>query len=306
VYGRCRVFLGAAVTPVHVGIGRSPGAVDLPVARDGFGVPFIPASSLKGSTKSLCFNLMDQRLCERIYGWDIRISGAAPPEPYISPTAFTDALLLLYPVRVERGDNVGFAYATSLLQLRRLLDILELCRASRGDASCLESVGDLVMLGASSGCTGSAGTIYINNVELDPCKYVYLDQHNERARLLLEQVERIGVALAGHVASGGIYVVLDDELFREIVEAGLIRQTRVSLDPATKTVRTGALWSEEYISQGAVFAYATLFRDSNNIPADEAEERHINLLSMANNYLVIGGKETIGRGIIRLHQACNQ
>ena len=44
--------LAAALTHIHVGAGRSPGVVDLPVVRDPLGVFYIPGSSLKGSLKS--------------------------------------------------------------------------------------------------------------------------------------------------------------------------------------------------------------------------------------------------------------
>jgi CRISPR-associated protein Cmr4 len=304
LYSRCLLFLGIAVTPVHVGVGRSPGIVDLPIARDGFGIPYIPASSLKGSTKSLCLNLMDRRCCERVYGWDIRFE-EVPVEPYVSAAAFTDALLLLYPVRVETGEGVRFAYATSVLQLRRLLDIVRVCDASHGNVSCLNGLDALILLAENRGCQG-VGDVYMNNVKASYCNYISLPRGNSAIEPLLEQVGEAGVALVEHLAEGGVYILRDDEVFREVVEAGLIRQTRISLDPATKTVKTGALWSEEYVSQGAVFAFATLFRSNNIIEADDAERLHVKLLKQANNYLVIGGKETIGRGIIRLHQACTQ
>ncbi|ALU12357.1 hypothetical protein EYM_02755 [Ignicoccus islandicus DSM 13165] len=46
------LVLASALSHVHVGVGRSEGIVDLPVIRDGTGVFFLPASSLKGSMKT--------------------------------------------------------------------------------------------------------------------------------------------------------------------------------------------------------------------------------------------------------------
>ena len=326
MFSRCDVFLAAAVTPVHVGVGRSPGTVDLPVARDEYGLPYLPASSLKGSAKSLCIRAYGRGMawqCERVYGWDIRLQDGVPEEPYVSPVAFTDAVLLLYPVRVEElNGEIGFAYATSRLQLARISDLIEVCSAvhvQTGPPSWLrELLGEKEE--ASKRCSGDATgdgqeRIYMNNVPVEAKRYkrVYVGGEGDDAvdawgRLAnrVKSMSMLASRLLGGNAKGkqgAIYIVEDDVLFREVVEAGVLRVTRVALDPETKTVRTGALWSEEYVSQGAVFLFAVFYRDSGDraAPADEAMRLNRELLLRGGGgYLVVGGKETIGRGILRL------
>ncbi len=291
MFVRCDVFLFSAVTPVHVGVGRSPGTVDLPVARDSFGVPYVPASSLKGSVKSLCFRARGRVFCEEVYGWDIRFGEVV--DTYVSPVVFTDSLLLLYPVRVEANDELVFAYATSGTQLVRAAEVLDLCEVAHGDVRWLRQ--GIEELGGAGGDdpTGESG-VYMNNVFVRAYRRVSKDQLGG----LRQAVESLG-ALPSKLLSGGVYV-LSDEDFREVVEAGLVRVTRVALDPVKKTVKEGHLWSEEYVSQGAVFLAATLYRDS-VIGAKEARRRHTDLLATdAKWYLVIGGKETVGKGVVRL------
>ena len=104
------LVLYSALTPLHIGIGRAPGAVDLPIARDSFGYPFIPGSSIKGSVKSFCLREWTSKLtkvqqkdlwdnpCLRYFGWDLRLNEAGAEEAYLSPRSFTDAFLFLLPV----------------------------------------------------------------------------------------------------------------------------------------------------------------------------------------------------------------
>lgn len=316
MFSFCDIFLAAAVTPVHVGVGRSPGTVDLPVARDEYGLPYLPASSLKGSVKSICMRIYGQRpwgLCERVYGWDIRVHERAPEEPYVSPVAFTDAVLLLYPVRVEKADGgVEFAYATSGLTLDRICDLIEACEAARCDAEADKLLQESCHPNNRGWCSsdgskkedsssGDSNYIYMNNVPISNEKYCVKRLKGGLVSAIEDMSSRLAKRLLGK--ENQVYIVEDDALFREVVEAGILRVTRVALDPETKTVRTGALWSEEYISQGAVFLFAVFYRDSGGqaASASEARLRTMRLLRYeAGDYLVVGGKETIGRGLLRL------
>ncbi|WP_156328029.1 RAMP superfamily CRISPR-associated protein [Pyrodictium delaneyi] len=51
-FDRMDPVLASALTPLHPGAGRAPGVVDLPVQRDPYGYPLIPASSIKGALKT--------------------------------------------------------------------------------------------------------------------------------------------------------------------------------------------------------------------------------------------------------------
>ncbi len=305
---RCVFFLAGALTPLHVGVGRSPGVVDLPVARDGFGLPFLPASAVKGSLKSLCLRScagdrrsVECRKCLGAFGWDLRVEDVGD-ESYASPLVFTDGVLLFYPVRVEAREGEGvatrFAYATSVMQLAQVADILGACAGAHGDVG----VGEL-LVSLRDACDVIGEVEFMNNIPVGGVEMRYLDA--ERLGELRELVGELG-GLHRLLFSGGVYVFRDHELFREVVEAGILRQARVRLDPATKTVVEGALWTEEYTSQGAVYAFAVFARRVehwNALPPDEAIGYLRRLVGERDGVVALGGKETIGRGLLKLVEA---
>jgi len=269
------------LTPLHVGVGRYPGLVDLPVARDSFGLPYIPGSSLKGAVKSYCLAVAESRSlgvdCEKVYGWDLRLS-PVPSEPWISPVLFTDALLLFYPVRVETEEGVEFAYATSRLQLERVA----------GVAGAWDGLGRLL---DGDGGLGDREVYSVNGLSVEESRL--------RVVKYFDGVFREGVGAARSLARH-IYVFEDQGDFVRIVEAGLIRHTRVRLDYKRKTVESGALWTEEYVSDGAVFAFSNIFRGSKHMDAAEACNEHHRVLECAGYTLWVGGKESVGKGLLRL------
>lgn len=57
-----------ALTPVHVGVGREDGAVDLPVARDGTGRPVIPGTSLAGVLRHRVTEVLGDAAADRWFG----------------------------------------------------------------------------------------------------------------------------------------------------------------------------------------------------------------------------------------------
>ncbi len=292
------VFVAVALTGVHVGVGRNPGVVDLPVARDPFGLPYVPGSGLKGSVKSACLARLGGRECEVFYGWDVRLRGGeAIQEPYVSPVSFTDAHILLYPVRGEdEKGGLWYGYATSLGALNRLLTFIStleglFCRSARVEElrvfleEYLRECGERV--------TG----ILLNDVFVDG--WLLCERFARRLCGLLAGGNRAVEHLCGRL------VVLDDSAFLPVVEAGLVRVTRVRLDYLRKAVEGGALWSEEYVPELTIFWFSSIYRSTvaggEHIPAVKAREWHLSFLESLDNIIVVGGKETIGKGLLRVY-----
>ncbi len=272
------------ITPLHVGVGRSPGVVDLPIARDGLGYPWVPASSLKGSVKSLCFAYDSRRECERFYGWEVE---GEVPEPYVSPIAFTDAVLLAFPVRIlshTSNGSSGLGYIIPKSSLKRLEELLGFLET----IGCCGYVELRSLVEASD--SNSVEEVVVNGIKV-------------KEAVKISDVEGLsgiigGTGFTDYLASQ-VYVVGDDVAL-SVIERGVLRVARIRLDRETKTVIQGALWTEEYVSQGAIFFYATLYRDAGgNRRARCAREYHLSLMSKARYYLSIGGKETIGRGLVK-------
>ncbi len=298
-------YLLTTITPLHIGVGRTVGSVDLPIARDGFGYPYIPGSSIKGVVKSRCSLgklLKEDRVpkeCTIYYGVDIR--GEISPsegEVWLSPVSFTDAYLLLYPVRVEKysdgdGATPAFAYATSELLISRFNDFVK----------SLGEIGHNMYEDLKIDINKDCGDLIINNVVIKSGKCRIGTIPSGRLKDLIKKLGTLNEEL---LEKSEVYVFNDENVFSEVVEAGIIRQTRIKLDYTRKTVISGALWSEEYVSQGAVFYFASIYRTVKTrngiISADKAQSFNHKIMLNHNGegVLIIGGKETIGKGLVKI------
>ena len=288
---KCDTVLYYAMTPLHIGIGRAPGTVDLPILRDLYGIPYLPGSSLKGTIKSACTFLLGERECWETYGRDV---GSREPES-ISGVVVTDAPLLFYPARFETvaGERpVRLGYVSSPLQLYRAADLLEAC----GHAKLTEIAARLRDMADNFNGGNGNGTQLVNGVAVDGQDLEIIAGDHKLGPILaaLGSIGHVPKYLSGRIA------LVSDSRFRDVVEAGLIRLTRVALDYKTKTVREGHLWSEEYVAEGAVFVGAFMYRDNSLRRAETSRKTHLGVIERAGRLLFVGGKETIGKGIVRL------
>jgi len=262
----------------------------------------ISGSSLKGALKSSCLREYcpgrEYNCCELLYGWDIRVRGGAPDEPWVSPVLFTDALLFLYPARFEGDSGVWYGYVTSWLQLARVADLIGV------------GVDDLVSNITSDQNNENRNRIeFVNGIAVGEGM---LSQR--RLNINWDNIANRGLLPAGvlRLLNNGVYIVEGsgaDTLFQSIVEAGLIRQARVRLDPVRKVVEHGALWTEEHVPDHAVFVFANYYRDTRiqgyNLSACQASSDHLEVLGRMGGLLWVGGKESVGRGLTRIIRLTN-
>jgi CRISPR-associated protein Cmr4 len=110
--------------------------------------------------------------------------------------------------------------------------------------------------------------------------------------------------------SAEVYV-LDDKFAKPIFNRITVKVTRVRIDRSKKTVATGALWTEEYLPHGTILVGAFVERawenEACNMAKKKAENKQLidwkTVLGFNNNSsieLVLGGKETVGKGLVRL------
>jgi len=112
-------------------------------------------------------------------------------------------------------------------------------------------------------------------------------------------------------------VILPDDDFRDFVLNATEIITRIRIKRDTKTVDNGALWTEEHLPSDTLLyvpIYATDSRKSKN-GANGKSESNQSVLSTASSilrkakslegsqgsYIQLGGDETVGRGIVRMH-----
>jgi len=97
-----------------------------------------------------------------------------------------------------------------------------------------------------------------------------------------------------------------------------VTRNRISLN--TKTVAEGALWTEEYLPEGTIFVGGYLVNNrknkyceyyKNSQKPQEGEKSEINIsqileklkqerFSNGEFYLSLGGKETVGKGLVKV------
>ena len=307
-------ILASALTHIHVGVGQAPGVVDLPVVRDSMGYFYIPGSSLKGSIKSTLIRILnndkDKKKIIREY------LGSEPRDEENKPgtLAFQDLYPLLVPLpSLDRG--VIFA-TTPLLLIRGTMLLTQRDGAGDETINAIKSIGnevrsifskpnkpDMMLLTKSNNNNHEEKICVLTTCQKVESKNIDTDIKNS-----LEGLNQIYSVLLSPKEHTEI-LVINDTIAPRILDRALIRQTRIRLNRETKTVETGGLWTEEYIPHFTLFSGAvvnTRMKVTNNGDGNQQQGNDpikwiINEInSTLNGTVIIGGKETIGKGLLKL------
>ena len=305
-----------AVSPLHAGSGRSLGLVDLPIQRDGLGYPVVWGSSFKGALRGAV------ELSSRVGEGCVNIlfgQASESGESYAGSVYVSD----LHPLVIPGSCSLGSCYFTSprlLDYFSKVLDVvLDVDLVSGVDKSIVEQVksmteglleetsktrkiisGNQEVIGEEN-FVNLAGT-YVSTSEID----VFPDVGDLFAEVFrMHYPESVAKGLADRV------VVLPEHVARVMFRSRLlVKITRVALDYRTKTVKRGALWTEEYIPEGSILSGVFLFSKprgrSSNCDIGESADSVVDLfrraVDMKNGrfHLIIGGHETIGKGLVEI------
>lgn len=307
------IILVKAVTPLHIGVGRSIGVVDMPIQRDGFGFPCIPSSSIKGALRAF--------FRERIGDCTEVLFGASPEDTESYAGAFTinEAYLLAIPARSLRGVWV---LVTSPFLLSRFEEGLELIgveeplkRELEENMTCIKRiVREQILMVAPE------------NYSIDDIIIL-----NEEFRLKPQPSEELKkLAKIIYPEDAERFALVHDDLIKDIVERSILRRTRIKLERGVKRVETGGLWTEEEVPINTIFFTWFLYSRSRRRIEDEWKkewEKHSGvreyvqiegynyatsravmecvesrLLKEGKGIIIFGGHETIGRGIVQLRK----
>ena len=306
-YESASLILLRTLTPLHVGTGRASGAVDLPIERDGLGLPVIPPSGIKGAIRE---RFRDDK-------FEYLIFGPRPgfEEMHAGSFVILDAYLVAIPARSLKGV---WALVTAPLALRRLKKWAYMVGAEK----VVEDINNAVKTLSENleiGKLGVSSEKVVGKLAIDG--KVILNEEYVFEPITVAELEILAHYLSPHTEEWRL-VAIHDDLFRPLVERSLLRRARIRLKRETKTVETGGLWEEEDVPANAVFATAFLYsklrapkRRIEELEEDlrkHAEQMRENadkvreyienkLLRGANRgFLVLGGHETIGRGLIEV------
>ncbi|MCS7177918.1 MAG: type III-B CRISPR module RAMP protein Cmr4 [Anaerolineae bacterium] len=277
-------------TPLHAGTGRGLSGVDLPIQRERVtGYPIVQASSLKGRLRAEARKRLPDKELEALFGPDTE--RASEHAGALSPG---DAKLLLFPVRSLGGV---FAWTTSCDVLARF----------RRDAAI---AGLSIPWQVPS--EPAPGEALVSGEDLLVGDRVVLEEFTFSPRQENEVAE-IGRWLANHaLPKGDQYrywkealprrlAVLHKDVFRDFALFSTEVVTRVRLEPERKTVAEGALWTEEYLPVDTLL-YAPLMATPTRAPECRLSGKQVleKVLNSKLTHTVLGGDETVGRGMVAL------
>lgn len=278
-----------AEQPLHPGTGQALGAIDQPVAREGSSnIPVIHKGSLKhaltGGSEASDF-------------W--ALFGGTDNEGGV---LFSDIRLLLLPVRSSVGS---YKWATCPYLLERLAR--DLIRTGRTAGFKVPAVGDGTVL--TKGKNGER--LYLEELTFTIGDVV--DEKITQALAKFIPAEQPYATVAGRLAQQ--LLIMSDDDFAWFARYGLPIYARNKLKENTKTSEN--LWYEEHLPADTLLygivaprSKTTEKYGENNEKGREGRsyEDFIERLKGDNVkkidplcYLQIGGDETVGRGICRVH-----
>lgn len=307
MYKIAEPFFMICQTPMHVGSGNDLGIVDLPIQREKeTGFPKIEASGLKGSIRESFEEIFGQN--------DENLNFAFGPinnnDSYASALGFTDARILLFPVKSMKGV---YAYITCEKVLHRFL--LDLNYVEIDDKFTIPQK-NTVPTGSNLIIEGKDGS---ENVSLE--EYTFKINENDKCKKLGEWLSK------NIVPEGELFnymrekvkrdiIVIDDSDFSDFVNLSTEVITRTKIDSNTGTVEDGALFTEEFLPAETIMYSLALaspiFTDENKKPnifkVEESKDKGKKEAQKVMDYFIknlkeviqIGGDATLGKGITRI------
>lgn len=290
MYSKAKPFLLHAITSVHAGSGSEIGIVDLPIQREKHtNFPKIEASSLKGAIRS---HIEATRNTDNLNDFEL-VFGSKPTanndNTQASAIAFSDARLLLFPVRSLKGV---FVWITCPHVIQRYNDDL-LAFASNTSIEKLEVPQEN---------TVSSDFAITNNNRVVLEEYTFSVQVDEKTKTLANQIATIaGDMITTDLASR--IVVLNDNDFTSFVTLSTEVNARIRIgEKGTVDKDTGALWYEENVPPEAIF-YSYIYygnirgNGTKNLSSSEHVQEYME--EHMPTVFQLGGNYTIGKGLMR-------
>lgn len=324
-------------TSLHAGSGDDVGIVDLPIQREKHTqFPKIEASSLKGALREAFENNANSKaqnfkdwydadvMVHRLFGFDegsIKKSKLQSLQNHFKYKpeggkederkeghdrsgciAFTDARLLLFPIKSMKGV---FVWATCPQVLNKLAADL----AMKGVT--LEHLERAKALPIGDGQVGVASTAPLVSEVVILEEYAYGAIESSDIRAFAKELSEIifstpELSYWKDLLQRNL-VILSDNDFRDFTQMSTEVITRTKIDNETGTVDkdNGALFTEEYLPNDAVL-YASIFASDEYGKQDE--NKRMNAKDVMNHivrnikeipYFQLGANATIGKGILR-------
>lgn len=346
MYNKAIPFFLVCETPLHAGSGSDLGVIDLPIQRERHTTfPKVEGSSLKGSLREAFEahpNLQDEDSKKKIhlaFGYDDQENNDKVKEffegedkQFQGALGFTDARLLLFPVKSMKGVYAWITCPKVLEQFRR--DMLVDGNALLDDdlKALLKGVVPEVK---SEQCLVTSDKVIVNPQETNvSIKKVVLEEYAFTAIIDVNYCLKLALGLANWLfpcvaeLEDDIYafwrqqmaknfVILPNDDFTDFVNLSTEVITRTKIDNEKGTVKDGALFTEEYLPAESVLYSLALagpifHKKDKKEPFTKGaiqgyeDQSAFETCLVANFFktnlptvIQIGGNATLGKGLVR-------
>lgn len=299
-------------TPLHAGTGAGLSSIDLPVQRERTTqYPMIQGSGIKGKLRSAAHLAKEQDGSWEEDDIDIVFGPEGNGSAHAGALIAGDARILLFPVRSLCGV---FAYTTSCDVLSRFQRAMTRSGAQLG--RLIEDLNPDELHTAQVTETVASAVVADNTLVLE--EFSFPATRNPRVDALAHWIAEHALPQTPVYAYWrkkleNSLVILPENDFRDFVVHATEVITRVKIKRETKTVDSGALWTEEHLPTDTLLyvpMYATNARKIKNgsdgrsrpeMVATAILDKTQSLEKSQNGYLQLGGDETVGRGMVRMH-----
>lgn len=290
---KTQVFHVHALSAVHVGVGQAIGVVDLPIMRSkATHLPLIPGSALKGVLRD---ELKAEASQKEVWFGPESITNS--DDSFASAMVFGDAHLLLMPVRSLAGVC---ALATCPFILRRYaLDHQPDLKDKLPVVPTLSS-GKVALSNNTVLTLRDVNKVVLEDLDLTPQSPGAADRW---ATVLAQAIYANANDNADQQDMQKRIAILSDDDFSFLADTATEIRARIRIDDNTGTVKKGALWYEENLPAESVLwgvmAAGPSRRHGERQTADAVMTAFKTTLGQTRT-LQIGGKATVGRGLVRL------
>lgn len=278
-----RIFHLHALSALHVGTGQGVGVVDLPIARaKATNLPIVAGSAIKGVLRDEPTKLnLNSKQVNTLFGPDNTEASHA------GALAFGDAHLLILPIRSFSGT---VAFATCPFILRHYARDLQL-------TTTIPNITDRAGLTKDSKLIVSDSKVALEDLDIQADVTADVDAW---ATVIANQLYPNSTfnAEAWQSEFSSRFIVLPDNIFSFLADTATEVRTRIRIDEKTRTVKPGALWSEENLPAEAVLWGILGISDAKDSSRQSADALS-KLLPQNELMIQVGGKHTVGRGLCR-------
>jgi CRISPR-associated protein Cmr4 len=283
-----RIFHLHALSALHVGVGQAAGVVDLPIMRArASNLPIVPGSALKGVLRDEFADNVKQKC---LFGPE---SVNNNEDAHAGAIALGDAHLLILPVRALAGV---VAFVTCPFVLARYA--MDLARAGCPSIPVPKVGADACLITEKS--VNKADNVKVVLEDLDLTFALGADSNADAwAKVIAERIHA-GDDTWQHLFSEHFVIVADD-VFSFLADTATEVRARIRINDETGTVARGALWYEENLPAESVLWGVAAFgpaRDGSKDDKASVAEAFVSGIGK-DKTLQIGGKATVGRGLVR-------